>query len=79
MILAVQQSFPDLQDVRLVSGLQRHGYDAGVDLGLCVFTLVRDIQNVRAGLRNAGEQLREIAKPMEKNAYGQYLLQLAKD
>ena len=25
------------------------------------------------------EQLREIAKPMEKNAYGQYLLQLAKD
>ena len=24
------------------------------------------------------EQLREIAKPMEKNAYGQYLLQLAK-
>ena len=62
MVSVAHQSLPDFLNMQLVARLQRHGHDAGVDLGLRVLALVGDIQHVRSGVCDAGQQLGQVAR-----------------
>ena len=61
MIPVAHQFFPDLLDMHLVTCLQRHRHNAGVDLGLCILAFMGNIQNVCSCFRNTGQQLCQVA------------------
>ena len=61
MIAMAHQFFPDLLNMHLVTCLQRHRHNAGVDLGLCILPFMGNIQNVCSGFRNTGQQLCQVA------------------
>ena len=61
MIPVAHQFFPDLLNMNLVTCLQRHRHNAGIDLCLCIFAFMGNIQNVCPCFRNTGQQLCQVA------------------